>query len=65
VRPTRTDDDTGMDCLDSTIDVHQLDEHVVSIRLHCCRCHSPLDDAAERRELGLEDPLGLVLRGCT
>ena len=61
VRPTRTDDE-AVDRLDAAVPVHQLDEDAVRIRLHLGRRDPPLDRAAERRETGLEDPLGLVLR---
>jgi hypothetical protein len=62
VRPTRTDDDAGVDRLDAAVSVHELDEDAVRIRVHLRRRDPPLDHAAERREMGLEDPLGLVLR---
>src|SRR3712207_8143256 len=63
VRPVRTDDDAGVDRLDAAVRVRELDEDVaVRIRLHLRRRDPPLDGAAERLEMGLEDPLGLVLR---
>ena len=62
VRPTRADDEAGVDRLDAAVRVHELDGDVVRIRLHLRRRDPPLDHAAERREMGLEDPLGLVLR---
>src|SRR5829696_4443764 len=63
VRPTRIDDDAGVDRLDAAVRVRELDEDVVvRIRLHLRRRDPPLDRAAERREMGLEDSLGLVLR---
>ena len=60
--PIRTDDDAGVDRLDAAVRVHELDEDAVRIRVHLRRRDPPLDHAAERREMCLEDPLGLVLR---
>jgi hypothetical protein len=34
----------------------------IPIRLHLSRRDPPLENAAERREMGFEDPLGLALR---
>src|SRR5215212_295533 len=62
VRPTRADDDARVDRLDAAVRVRELDLDVVRIRLHPSRRDPPLDRAAERPEMGLEDPLGLVLR---
>src|SRR5215213_3384393 len=62
VRPTRPDDDVGADRLDAPIRMRKLDGEIVGIRLHLRRPNPPLDNAAERREVSLEDPLGFILR---
>src|SRR5262249_14918626 len=45
VRPTRTDDDAGVDRLDAAVPVDELDEDAACIRLHLRRRHPPLDRA--------------------
>ncbi len=50
-----------MNRLDTAVPVRELDEDAVLIRLYLRRRDSPLNCAAERREMGLEDPLGLIL----
>ena len=65
VCPTRADDDGGVDRLDAAVHVHELDEDVVRICLHLRRRDPPLDHAAQGHEMGLEDPLGLILREAT
>ena len=62
VRPARPDDDARTDRLHPAVRVDELDEDPVRLRLHLGRRDPALDHAAERREMGLEDPLGLVLR---
>ena len=42
--------------------MQKLDANAVAFRLRLGRRDSPLDHAAERGEMGLEDPLGLILR---
>jgi hypothetical protein len=56
------DDDTGVDRLDPAVGVHELDQDAVRVWLHPRRRDPPLENGAQRREMGLEDPLGLVLR---
>ena len=62
VCPARPDDDARTDRLRTAVRVDELDEDPVRLRLHLGRRDSALDHPAERREMGLEDPLGLVLR---
>jgi hypothetical protein len=62
VRSTRTDDHFGVNRLDATAPVRELDQHTVRIRHDLRRRDPTLDRAAQRCEMGLEDPLGLVLR---
>ena len=47
VRPARTDDDTGVDPLDTAVLMYELDEDAVRIGLHLRRRDSPLDCAAQ------------------
>ena len=62
VRPARPDDDARADRLRPAVRVDELDDDAVRVRLHLGRRDPALDHPAERREMGLEDPLGLVLR---
>src|SRR5215203_6396675 len=62
VRPTRSDDNVGVDRLHTPVRMRKLDGETVGIRLYLGRRNAPLDRAPERREMGLENPLGLVLR---
>jgi hypothetical protein len=62
LRPSRPDDDARTDRLRRAIRVDEFDVDPVGLRLHLGRRDPSLDHPAERREMGLEGPLGLVLR---
>jgi hypothetical protein len=61
VRPARPDDHARADRLRPAVRMEELDEELVCLRLQLGRSDPALDEPAERREMGLEDPLGLVL----
>src|SRR5262249_38134545 len=62
VRAAGSDDDARADRLCPAVRVDELDDEPVCARLdRACR-DPPFDHAAERREMGLEDALRLVLR---
>ena len=62
MRPARPDDDARMDRLRSAVRVEQFDEDPVGLRLNLGRGDAALDYPTKGREMGLEDPLRLVLR---
>src|SRR5262245_20106691 len=62
VCPARADDDAGAGRLHPAVRVGELDDGTVRDRLNPGRRDPALDRAAEGGEVGLEDPLGLVLR---
>jgi hypothetical protein len=62
VRPTRTNDNAWVNRLNLAVRVRELDQNTVRIRLHFRRRDPTLDRTAQRCEMGLENPLGLVLR---
>ena len=62
VRTARPDDDARADRLRATVRVDELDDDPVRVRLDRGRRDPAFDHAAERREMGFEDALGLVLR---
>ena len=62
VRTARPDGDARADRLRPTVRVDELDDDPVRVRLDRGRRDPAFDHAAERREMGFEDALGLVLR---
>ena len=61
----RADDDAWSNSLHAAVCVNELDDDAVCIGFYLCRIHPALDHAAERREMGLKDPLGFILRQAT
>ena len=62
MRPTRTNDNAWVNRLNLAVPVREFDQNIVRIRLHFRRRDPTLDRTAQRCEMGLENPLGLVLR---
>ena len=62
VRPARADDDARTNRLHRGRLRGRARRRRRLHRFHLCRSDPALDHAAERREMGLEDPLGFVLR---
>jgi hypothetical protein len=62
VGPAGADDEAWTNRLHAAVRPGEFDEGAVRIRLRPGRRDPALDDAAERHEMGLEDPLSLVLR---